>query len=156
MVPGTGLKDIINIFPVKVGGVDTIRVTIKTTGVPKATFNFPAAGITSIGVFALAGNDTVTVKSSAKLLVPTTIFGGADNDKLNGGRGNDIIRGGTGNDTIRGGLGNDLLLGEEGNDSLDGGVGSSVDVLRGGPGRDVCFVDSSDRTSGCETVVVGS
>ena len=35
-------------------------------------------------------------------------------------------------------------------------VASESDVLRGGPGRDICYVDSLDTTAGCETVVVGS
>lgn len=135
VVSGTDLRDVIKIFPVNVGGVPNIRVTIKTTGLPLAQFTFPAAGITSIGAFGLGGNDSITV--SQQLTLPTQLFGNDGNDKIYGGGGADIARGGAGNDFIRTYGGNDILLGEGGNDDLEGGAGRDISI--GGTGKDKVY-----------------
>jgi Ca2+-binding RTX toxin-like protein len=63
------------------------------------------------------------------------INAGNGNDKLDGGDGNDTLNGGNGNDTIDAGAGNDSLNGHGGNDSLDGGLGA--DDMHGNEGTDV-------------------
>ena len=69
--------------------------------------------------------------------------------RLNGGAGDDVLSGGSGNDRIVGGLGNDQLLGGGGNDVLISHDGSpfddhDTDVMYGGAGNDVYFVDGPD------------
>ena len=63
------------------------------------------------------------------------INAGNGNDSIDGGDGNDLLNGGNGNDTIVAGAGNDTLNGHGGNDSLDGGLGA--DDLNGNEGTDV-------------------
>jgi Ca2+-binding RTX toxin-like protein len=53
--------------------------------------------------------------------------------------------GGSGNDDLRGGSGADVL------DAIDGSGG---DIVRGGSGFDICYLESSDTSSGCERRVV--
>jgi Ca2+-binding RTX toxin-like protein len=72
-----------------------------------------------------------------------------------GEAGDDILRGGGDDDTLIGAKGEDTLRGGAGNDILDGGVGNTSDVLVGGRGKDVCYVDSNDRYTGCEEVITG-
>jgi Ca2+-binding RTX toxin-like protein len=83
------------------------------------------------------------------------IFGTLGDDNLVGTKKSDIIIGFQGNDTIIGGKKNDALLGGRGDDVLtDSGKHSGTDLLRGGPGNDTCYVDATDRTIGCETIIV--
>jgi Ca2+-binding RTX toxin-like protein len=48
----------------------------------------------------------------------------------------------------------DLLYGGAGRDRLNAQDGDGRDKLRGGPGRDVCYVDEGDTTRGCEEVAL--
>jgi Ca2+-binding RTX toxin-like protein len=107
--------------------------------------SFDLAKVKSILVNALAGNDLVEIKSSIAATIPTTLNGGAGNDRLIGGRGKDLINGdacadvligNAGNDTVNGGDGRDLLIGGLGADSLSGGAGSDFIVARDGSGTD--------------------
>jgi Ca2+-binding RTX toxin-like protein len=68
---------------------------------------------------------------------------GGGNDKLDGGDGNDQLNGGNGNDTLLGGAGNDTIHGNGGNDSIDGGLGA--DDMHGDDGTDI--VTYASRTS---------
>ncbi len=124
---------------------------------------FPAASIDSIYVYALGGDDDVTVGngyyavdafltvhggnghdmidcgSSAGAFVSgdkgdDMIFGTDDADLLMGDEGDDWIYGYGANDTLNGGDGADYLEGGSSNDTLNGGNGN--DTLRGGTGAD--------------------
>ncbi|MGL4490154.1 MAG: beta strand repeat-containing protein [Rhizobiaceae bacterium] len=81
-----------------------------------------------------------------------SLFGGAGNDDLNGGDGNDFLQGDEQTFTLYGWLvdgGNDILDGGAGNDSISGGGG--VNVMSGGGGNDVLFLNafiSSNGSSG--------
>jgi len=48
----------------------------------------------------------------------------------------------------------DLLDGQRGNDRLKAQDGDGRDELYGGPGYDVCYIDESDYTQGCDEVAV--
>jgi CSLREA domain-containing protein len=96
------------------------------------------------------------------------IFGLGGNDKISGQGGNDKICSGKGNDTVVGGEGDDRVEGGEGKDRLHGGPGADDlfglrgedrlnaidrvrgnDLANGGPGRDVCKVDSKSEKVSC-------
>lgn len=96
---------------------------------------FDRAGVDSILVEALGGNDSVTsdAETSATPL-PVRINGGGGDDTLAGGRGNDTINGGDGNDAINGNKGNDRLFGDAGDDYLTALTGR--DFFSGGEGND--------------------
>ena len=87
-------------------------------------------------------------------------LGTANDDRLKERRGDgkgDTIRGRGGNDVIRADRYDrdvDLLYGGAGRDRLNAQDGDGRDKLRGGPGRDVCYVDEGDTTRGCEEVAL--
>lgn len=109
-----------------------------------------------------------------------TVYGGEGNDTVSGGDGNDFS--GTAlcsaewGGTVHGGPGEDLMYGNGGDDRLEdkdhdvdvirGNEGddqilsqtivglSGQDYIYGGPGYDVCFVNSADIVDGCEEVDV--
>jgi Ca2+-binding RTX toxin-like protein len=70
----------------------------------------------------------------------------------------DVINARGGNDRVKGGRGRDRLLGGRGADRLNAVDGLRDRLVRGGPGKDVCRVDPTDRanTMGCETVKIAS
>jgi len=115
----------------------------------RETFTFVSADVATINIDALAGDDRIRVDS--KVLQPTTIHGGADDDVIYGGGGDDTIHGDDGDDRIYGGDGQDDLSGDAGDDRLDGGAdddalhgGADDDVLHGGKGDDDVFGDEDD------------
>lgn len=87
-------------------------------------------------------------------------YGMGGDDYLNGRGGDDYQNGGTGNDTLDGGKGNDVQYGGDGNDTIYGRAGNDTiyagpgrDYVDCGGGRDVAYVDKSDTTTNCETVI---
>jgi Ca2+-binding RTX toxin-like protein len=88
--------------------------------------------------------------------------GESGNDGVNGGIGSDNALGGSGNDFVLGDNGSDRVVGEEGKDLVLGGAGSDrivgeegtdlltegplddswKDILSGGDGHDIIFIDS--------------
>jgi Ca2+-binding RTX toxin-like protein len=91
------------------------------------------ANTTTISVFGLAGNDTISLDEANGPLPRALLFGGD---------GNDVLTGGAGNDQLFGQAGNDILLGKGGNDQLFGGDGS--DILTGGAGNDQVFGEAGN------------
>jgi Ca2+-binding RTX toxin-like protein len=87
---------------------------------------------TIVEIYALGGNDTITV--GADVLAGVFIDGGDGNDSIFGGTGADTLQGGAGNDYIWGGDGRDLIFGGIGLDTLSGGAQN--DVVHGGEGDD--------------------
>lgn len=65
------------------------------------------------------------------------LYGGSGKDTLSGYSGNDYLRGEKGNDVLAGGDGNDSLNGDEDHDTLSGDSGK--DYLSGGKGNDIIF-----------------
>jgi len=134
------------------------------------TKQFDGLAVKKIVVIGKEGNDSLWVNSNIGT-IPTSIDGGAGDDrlytpegndtlvgglgldilnsgggadKLDGGDGNDQLNGGTGNDTLVGGAGNDTIHGNGNNDSIDGGLGA--DDMYGDDGTDT--VTYASRTSG--------
>jgi Ca2+-binding RTX toxin-like protein len=67
---------------------------------------------------------------TGSLTLPTELFGGDGNDRLNGGNGHNVLVGGAGDDQLIGGNDRDVLIGGSGADSLVSGGGE--DILIGG------------------------
>lgn len=153
-----------NSITVEIAG-DNIQVT-EETGTP---MTFARAGVTSLRIRTLAGDDEVDIDSAVTVAADIEcgagddlVFGGAGNDSIEGGPGSDDLDGGPGDDqisgespratgtdartvdfgadTIFGGAGNDNLGGQEGDDELDGGAGN--DTIRGRQGSD--SIDGGD------------
>lgn len=100
------------------------------------------------------------------------VFIGSDHaDEFRGTSGKDLMRGFGGGDELRGRGGGDALFGDDGNDVIwaDGGADHEfggdgndrlnaraddheVDVLDGGPGRDVCTLRPNDEARDCERI----
>ncbi|MBA3746618.1 MAG: hypothetical protein H0W96_03885 [Solirubrobacterales bacterium] len=97
-------------------------------------------------LFGGPGNDRIFGRFGDDLLV-----GNGGDDEIEGGRGEDMIQGGFGDDRLNGGFGRDRIDGGPGDDEIIARGGSS-DRINCGPGTDVAYVDSSDRTSRCESV----
>src|SRR5262249_46305990 len=60
------------------------------------------ANTTTISVFGLGGNDTISLDEANGTLPRALLFGGAGNDVLTGGSGNDQLFGQAGNDSLFG------------------------------------------------------
>ena len=90
--------------------------------------SFDANSINTIEIFAVGGNDSISV--SPGIHVNTLLDGGAGNDLVFGGSGANILLGGPGNDMLISGLGRNILIGGTGHDTLVGGA--SDDILIGG------------------------
>ena len=75
---------------------------------------------------------------------PDVLFGSNQNDVLRGSQGKDSLNGNAGRDQVFGGAGRDLVVGGLGVDDVRGGkgddrvIGSTGDLVRGGPGVDLC------------------
>jgi hypothetical protein len=84
------------------------------------------------------------------------ILGGRGSDTIAGTAKADVIKGRRGDDRIRGGGGRDRLFGGRGADRLNAVDGRRDRLVSGGPGKDVCRIDRTDRPNvkGCETVKV--
>ena len=122
---------------------DDVRAEPGCTQLTVQSVQCDAAGVTSIGMSLLDGNDTVVIQAP----VPAEVAGYSGDDTITGGDGDDLFFGMDGADTIRGGVGNDrmielddrgnLLDGGPGSDAINGGVGP--DTVLGGPGDDVAL-----------------
>jgi len=84
-------------------GDDVIDVTDTTYTLNGRAYAI-GGGVRSVSVFAGAGDDRVTVRSSRA----ASLSGQAGNDTLIGGAGSDTLAGGQGSDSLAGGRGNDV------------------------------------------------
>lgn len=119
LIVGTGDDDIINVTK------NATATKVKFNGVASS---FPSTSFERLVAFGLGGDDRIVV--NARITVPATLDGGANDDILVGGNGNDILIGGSGDDLVKGQRGNNLLIGGSGDDRLIGGAGN--DILIGG------------------------
>jgi Ca2+-binding RTX toxin-like protein len=116
------------------------------------------ANTTTIQVFGLGGNDTLTLSEVNGALPKANLFGGSGNDVLTGGSGNDQLFGQAGNDTLLGKGGFDFLFGGSENDTLTGG--DADDQVFGQAGDDRMIWNPGDDTDlnegaeGADTVEV--
>lgn len=120
--------------------------------------NPTVANTTRISVFALGGNDVVTLVETNGTLPPGELSGGEGNDTLTGGSAADLLFGQGGNDTLLGKGGADQLFGAGGNDTATGGDGDDQVFGQGGddrmiwnPGDDT---DLNEGATGTDTVEV--
>ncbi len=102
------------------------------------------ANTSLIRVFAVAGNDSVTLNQANGALPAANLSGGAGNDALDGGAAADQLFGEAGNDTLIGRGGNDLLFGGSENDTLTGG--DADDQVFGQGGNDRMIWNPGDDT----------
>jgi Ca2+-binding RTX toxin-like protein len=116
------------------------------------------ANTSLIRVFALGGQDSVTLNQSNGALPAANLSGGAGNDTLDGGAGADQLFGEAGNDTLLGRGGNDLVFGGADDDTLTGGDADDQAFGQGGtdrmiwnPGDDT---DLNEGGDGSDTVEV--
>jgi len=119
-------------------GADDIKVKIKDDNYYKVTIRdrvddvmmrgTVGGDVKKILVFALGGNDRVTIDDDIELT--SVVWGGSGDDEIKGGSGNDILLGESGNDTIWGGDGRDIIVGGVGADRLFGD--SKDDILIAG------------------------
>jgi len=123
------------------------------------TWEGAASSVTKIDFTGGNGVDRFVNAAGTK---PVQANGGGGNDYLVGGSGDDILRGGVGNDTLLGGDGNDQLWGGAGGDSLNGQTGTDrlygeagndtlvsldnafADMVDGGDGADMYWIDATD------------
>ena len=70
------------------------------------------------------------------------ISGASGDDIIYGQGGRDVLNGNEGDDQLFGGTGSDRLYGGAGDDRLEGGDDDDLDLLRGGLGDDVIYVES--------------
>jgi Ca2+-binding RTX toxin-like protein len=118
-----------------------------------------AAPMTSIVIFAGAGNDVIVGSAYAERIMAgdgndvvsagdgrDTIYGEAGADSIRGGGSSDLINGGDGFDTLRGDAGNDNIDGGASKDRLRGSLGN--DRLYGGGGNDIIGGEDGDDTLG--------
>ena len=116
-------------------GSSTVLVILGTPLNDNIVVANPAAGISRVIVFGLAGDDTID--ASNVTAVPVELIGGFGNDTLIGGSKDDILYGNTPGDyalVYAGDTGNDTLIAGPGNVILDGGLGN--DLMVGGAGND--------------------
>lgn len=149
VIRGTEARDVINVW---VNRANT-RYVVTINGSEQS---FPIRDVREIDIYALRGDDRVSVHASVR--IPADIEGGSGNDWLSGGSGSDDIDGGPGRDTIFGnagdddldaGSGNDVIFGNDGKDDLEGGRGN--DRLDGGDGD-----DTLDGGVGFDTIISGA
>ena len=126
--------------------------------VPVAGGQPTVANASQIQMFALGGNDSLSLDESNGALPGALLFGGAGNDTVLGGSGTDQLFGQSGNDALLGRGGTDLLFGGDGNDTLTGGDGDDQMFGEGGndrmiwnPGDDS---DLAEGGSGIDTLEV--
>ena len=117
---------------------------------------FPALGKRPMAFVVVAALASLTLTSAgpaqAKRMLGTT-----RSDKIVGTANADVIRSLGGDDRIKGRGGRDRLLAGRGADRLNAVDGGRDRAVNGGPGKDVCRIDATDRAKmrGCETVRIG-
>ncbi len=106
---------------------------------------FLAVGV--IGSLALAGAGPAQAKRMLGTKGPDRIVGTAKAD---------VIKARGGDDRVKGRGGKDRLWGGRGADRLNAVDGRRDRLVSGGPGKDICRIDATDRANvkGCETVKV--
>jgi len=132
------------------------------------------ANTSTIQVFGLGGNDTISLSEVNGALPKANLFGGAGNDVLTGGSGNDqlfgqagndtllgkggadFLFGGTENDTLTGGDADDQVFGQSGNDRMIWNPGDDTDLNEGADGTDTVEVNGGNGTEQFTTTANGT
>jgi Ca2+-binding RTX toxin-like protein len=131
--PGDGQRDNVNVNGTTAN--DTIRIAtagaaVVVTGLAaKTDVNGIDAGVDTLTVNGLGGDDVISASGLHPGQMKLTINGGDGNDTITGSAGNDSVFGGRGNDTALLGAGDDTFVWNpgDGSDQVDGQAG--VDTL---------------------------
>jgi Ca2+-binding RTX toxin-like protein len=134
---GDGVADTVNVNGT--AGDDHISVVSSGSSVvvnglsAQVTVKGFDAGIDSLVVNGLAGNDVIDASAVHAGQVSLTLNGGDGNDTITGGAGNDTVIGGRGNDVANMGAGNDTFVWNpgDGSDTVDGGAGNDTLLFNG-------------------------
>lgn len=121
----------------KAGDAGVIQVDVGDDN--SAELSFDRADVAAIELQGGAGPDALRIDDSNGSVtsdIPTTISGGAGDDRLSGGLGNETFRGGPGNDNVSGGRGADTANLGAGDDSFRWDPGEGSDVIEGEDGTD--------------------
>ena len=121
----------------KAGDASVIQVDVGDDN--SAELSFDRADVAAIQLQGGAGPDALRIDDSNGSVtsdIPTTISGGAGDDRLTGGLGNETFRGGPGNDNVSGGKGADTADLGSGDDSFRWDPGDGSDVIEGQDGTD--------------------
>ncbi len=143
-VDGTSANDAITLRLAS-GQPGTLLVDIVNDG--SAEFSFNRADVKDIEVDAKSGDDSVTIDESNGVFtdsIPTTIDGGAGDDRLVGGSGAETLVGGPGNDSIDGKRGNDVARMGAGDDTFVWDPGDGSDVVDGQAGSDTMVFNGAN------------
>ena len=168
-VTGDSLSNVISVSRDAAGNILVNGGAVPVTGGPSTVAN-----TSLVRVFALGGNDTLTMVETSGALPKANLFGSAGNDFITGGSGADQLWGQVGNDTILGKGGFDLLFGGSENDTLTGGdaddqvfaqsgddrmiwnPGDDTDLNEGGNGTDTIEVNGGGGTEQFTTTANGT
>ncbi len=116
---------------------DILQVDVGDDG--SADFSIKRKHVAKIVVRARAGDDLVRIDEGNGTFtdtIPTTLDGGAGDDRIAGGTGVEQLLGGDGNDTIDGNGGNDVARMGAGDDTFVWDPGDGSDTVEGESGAD--------------------
>ena len=119
------------------GRPDILQVDVGDDG--SADFSIKRKHVAKIVVRARAGDDLVRIDEGNGTFtdtIPTTLDGGAGDDRIAGGTGVEQLLGGDGNDTIDGNGGNDVARMGAGDDTFVWDPGDGSDTVEGESGAD--------------------
>jgi hypothetical protein len=133
----------------------TARQTSKRLGSPAYERQFLRLGRRPV-TFGVVAALTSLLLASAAPAPAKRLRGTKGPDRIAGTAKADVIKSLRGNDRIKGRGGRDRLFGGRGADRLNAVDGRRDRVVSGGPGKDICRVDATDRAKmkGCETVKI--
>jgi Ca2+-binding RTX toxin-like protein len=96
---------------------------------------------------AAGGDDSVAIDESNGVFTtatPTTLDGGAGNDRISGGAGAETLAGGDGDDNVDGNRGNDTALLGAGDDTFVWDPGDGSDIVEGQDGTDTMLFNGAN------------
>jgi Ca2+-binding RTX toxin-like protein len=143
-IEGTDASDKVALR-LQAGSPAVLQVDVGDDGSPD--FRFGRAAIASIVVDARDGDDLVRIDEGNGVFtdsIPTTIDGGAGNDRIAGGKGSETLLGGDGDDSIDGNGGNDRALLGSGDDTFVWDPGDGSDTIEGQAGTDTMVFNGAD------------
>jgi hypothetical protein len=130
----------------KAGDTAVVQVDVGDDG--SADFSFARSDVAAIDVRGGDGNDSIRIddaNGSFTNTIPTTVSGGAGDDRLSGGLGAETFRGGDGNDFVAGGKGNDTAYLGAGDDTFRWDPGDGSDVVEGQDGTDTMLFNGANN-----------
>ena len=123
------------------GTPDADVISIVRNGTEVAVDNaasgiFDIAGVESLIVSGLDGDDLIAASNGIGALTTLTLEGGDGNDDLRGGDGADTLNGGKGDDSVDGNIGADQATLGAGDDHFQWDPGDGSDTIEGQSGND--------------------